>query len=219
MTCGLCHRDPDDHSLSSSGPTRCKYTTHRQDCPNSFSTKCSDHVVNGSVAPPGPEPPEEKLDILDALKKMDIKPEHERPASPGHQANTPAGSQTPRSTDQTWGGRVPFDEVEKMIRDHVSRNQQHLNLQTPSQLPYNGPNMAQIRQDPTVQSQADLIMNTLKSALPVFGQNTSNGATGGVAPAQTPFPGINPLQGLQQLSQPQLVQGHPQLGQSQYGQP
>ena len=106
-----------------------------------------------------------------------------------------------------------------MIRDHVSRNQQHLNLQTPSQTSYDGPRMAQIRQDPHVQSQADLIMNTLKSTFPVFGQNTSNGATGGIAPAQTSFPGINPLQGLQQLSQPQHVQGQPQQGQPQYSQP
>ena len=180
-------------------------------------------MVNGSVAPPGPEPPEneDKLDISEVLKKMEIKPGHETAASPGQQAKTPVSSQTPLNTDQAWG-KVSLDGIEKMIRDHVSRNQQHLNLQTPSQISYDGPRMAQIRQDPHVQSQADLIMNTLKSTFPVFGQNTSNGATGGVAPAQTPFPGINPLQGLQglqQLSQPQQVQGQPQQGQPQYSQP
>ena len=168
-------------------------------------------MVNGSIAPPGPEPSEneDKLDISEVLKKLEIKPGHETAASPGQQTKTPVGS----DHDQAWG-KVSFDGIEKMIRDHVSRNQQHLNLQTPSQTSYDGPRMAQIRQDPHVQSQADLIMNTLKSTFPVFGQNTSNGATGGIAPAQTSFPGINPLQGLQglqQLSQPQHVQGLQQL--------
>ena len=52
MTCGLCHRDSAQHTLSSSGPTRCQYRTHRADCPGSFSTKCSEHVVDGQAAPP-----------------------------------------------------------------------------------------------------------------------------------------------------------------------
>ena len=51
MTCGWCHREPDQHSLSTSGPTRCKYATHRADCPATFATKCSDHVIDGEVAP------------------------------------------------------------------------------------------------------------------------------------------------------------------------
>ena len=217
MTCGLCHRNPDEHSLSTSGPTRCKYTTHRPDCPDNFSTKCSDHVINGSIAPPGPEPPEneEKLDISELIKKLDIQPGHENAVSPGQQ--TPVGPQTPQITDQAWG-KVSLEGIEKMIRDHVSKNQQHLQLQTPSLTSYDGPNMAQIRKDPHVQTQADLIMNTLKTNLPVFGQNTSNGAAPGAGPAQPSFPGINPLQGLQQLLQGLPQQGQPQQGQPQQGQ-
>lgn len=34
-----------DHTLSTSGPQRCKYTTHREDCPSGFRTKCTDQVV------------------------------------------------------------------------------------------------------------------------------------------------------------------------------
>ena len=52
MTCGWCHREPDQHTLSTSGPTRCKYTTHRANCPANFSTKCSDQVIEGVVAVP-----------------------------------------------------------------------------------------------------------------------------------------------------------------------
>ena len=45
MVCGLCHRPDTDHTLSTSGPQRCKYTTHREDCPSGFRTKCTDQVV------------------------------------------------------------------------------------------------------------------------------------------------------------------------------
>ena len=40
MVCGRCHRESDDHPLSSSGPTRCEYPTHREDCPGGFKTAC-----------------------------------------------------------------------------------------------------------------------------------------------------------------------------------
>ena len=40
MVCGLCHREPEDHQESSSGPTRCEYTTHRDQCPGGFRTSC-----------------------------------------------------------------------------------------------------------------------------------------------------------------------------------
>ena len=40
MVCGRCHRESEDHPLSSSGPTRCEYPTHREDCPGGFKTAC-----------------------------------------------------------------------------------------------------------------------------------------------------------------------------------
>ena len=195
MTCGLCHRDPDQHSLSTSGPTRCQYQTHRPHCPGNFSTKCSDHTVDGQVAPPEQEN-EDKVDI----KYTEDKPDG---------LKTPATPATDHAQDQN----VLLD-IGKMVREHVSNNQQHLNTQTPSQGSYSGPNMAQIRQDPNVQSQADLIMNTLKAALPVFGQNQAVGPT-------TSLPGIsalsNTIQQFVQQNPPQPVQ--PQISHPQYLQP
>ena len=44
MVCGLCHREPDDHAESSSGPTRCQYKTHREDCPGGFKTNCNQGI-------------------------------------------------------------------------------------------------------------------------------------------------------------------------------
>ena len=43
MVCGLCHRPDTDHSLSTSGPQRCKYNSHREHCPGGFRTKCTNH--------------------------------------------------------------------------------------------------------------------------------------------------------------------------------
>ena len=62
--------------------------------------------------------------------------------------------------------------------------------------------MAQIRQDPRIQSQADLIMNSIKTNCPVFGQNPSQGAP--------ILSGINPLSHGQGLQSSQQL---PQLGQ------
>ena len=42
MVCGLCHREPSDHTLSTSGPSRCEYDTHRDNCPGGFYTSCKD---------------------------------------------------------------------------------------------------------------------------------------------------------------------------------
>ena len=43
MVCGLCHREEQDHSESTSGPTRCKYETHRENCPGGFKNNCDLH--------------------------------------------------------------------------------------------------------------------------------------------------------------------------------
>ena len=44
MVCGLCHGEDPDHPQSSSGPTRCKYLTHREECPGNFRTSCAEHT-------------------------------------------------------------------------------------------------------------------------------------------------------------------------------
>ena len=48
MVCGLCHREDTDHALSTSGPQRCKYLTHRENCPGGFRTKCDEHLLLNS---------------------------------------------------------------------------------------------------------------------------------------------------------------------------
>ena len=76
-------------------------------------------------------------------------------------------------------------DIQKMVRDHVASNQQFLNSQAPGQGSYTGPTMAQIRQDSGVQSQADLIMNSVNATSPVFGQNLPGSTTS--------MPGISTL--------------------------
>ena len=49
MVCGLCHREPDEHTDSTSGPTRCEYLTHREDCPGNFRTSCDEHKSKTKV--------------------------------------------------------------------------------------------------------------------------------------------------------------------------
>ena len=46
MVCGLCHREPQDHTESTSGPTRCDYKTHRENCPGGYRTGCEEHSAN-----------------------------------------------------------------------------------------------------------------------------------------------------------------------------
>ena len=100
MTCGLCHRDAEQHSLSSSGPTRYQYTRHRAACPGTILTKCAGLVVDGCTAPAeapaSSENEEEKVKIksdnAEAIKKLEdelkkLKFDNESPATP--QAPTP----------------------------------------------------------------------------------------------------------------------------------
>ena len=206
MTCGLGHREPPLYIWS----TRCKYTTHRQECPANFSTKCSDHLVDGEMAPPDPGletlGADDKKDLAASLKNLEIKEGLKTPVIDKPTVKTPGSA----NTDQPWG-QASLGGLERMIRYHVAQNQQHLNLQTPSQGPYAGPKMSEIRQDPGVQSQEDIIMNTLKAALPVFSQNAP-----GIGSAPVPLSGINPLQGASQYGQPQY--GHVQFGQPQQNQ-
>ena len=78
MVCGLCHRIDTDHSLSTSGPQRCKYDTHRLDCPGGFRTKCSEHIL------PNNEPKADQFieDLSNGIVGLHIvKPESETKTS------------------------------------------------------------------------------------------------------------------------------------------
>ena len=255
MTCGLCHRDPEQHTFSASGPTRCKYTTHRANCPASFTSKCADHIIDGIIASPEislheSEATDESKDatirkLTEELQRMKLEP------NPGsavpHTPSQAGGLDTPISnggskvsvppgtTGQTWGQKPPstpqtmipsttpgstqaqtLDGIQNMVRDHVASNQQFLNSQVSGHGSYAGPTMAQIRQDSGVQSQADLIMNSVKTACPVFGQNLPG--------SSTPVPGISTLnQGVlhgipNQLPSHNLQQQLGQLNLQQIGQ-
>ena len=230
MTCGLCHRDPENHSLSSSGPTRCQYKTHRHACPANFTTKCSDHVVEGALAPPeDPQDPpvepkqEEKLEIENLFKKLNVSGQEPGPLQ------TPNG--TPTVNPATTPSGPPTngnlgDHLRNMVRDHVSNNQQHLSQQTPSLGSYQGPTIGQIRQNPDVKSQADILMDALKAALPVFSQNAASAPAAGIAgihplPQVSPHPASHqhppqqfPSQTSQQPSQLTPGQFAPQLAQA-----
>ena len=205
MTCGLCHRDPEQHTLSASGPTRCKYTTHRANCPASFTTKCTDHTIDGIVAPPDNILHESKDNIetkdatikklTEELQRLKLEPNSAIQST----ANQTWGQQlqnTPQTTNpnRTPGSTQSMDDLQKMVRDHVASNQQFLNSQAPGQGSYTGPTMAQIRQDSGVQSQADLIMNSVKATCPIFGQNLPG--------TSSSMPGISTLNqgGLQGVS-------------------
>ena len=159
-------------------------------------------------------PPETMEDTKDAtikileeeLKKLKLDP---ATISPGFAQNGPGTPVTdnfkaplpPNTSGQSLGQQTPIgpslgnlgqtpsskslSDIEKMVRDHVTNNQQFINSHNPSQGSYTGPNIAQIRQMPDVQSQADLIMQTIKNTCPVFGQNQPV--------IDAAHPGINPL--------------------------
>ena len=228
MTCGRCHREADQHPSSSTGPTRCQYRTHRAECPGNFSTKCSDHLVDDEVAPPDTgndsekdatiKKLEEQLQKLKVEQKVQLSP---NPATPAHGVPpTPKSGpgpqlwgQMPSNLQQTpqEGNPTNLGNIEQMVRDHVANNQQF--LQTQSSIPgsYSGPTMAQIRREPQVQTQADLIMNQIKSSLPIFGQNlpVQSSTLSGISPlAQGAAPHPPDTQHLQNqlLMQQQLSQ-------------
>ena len=62
MVCGLCHREPDDHSQSTSSPSRCGYDSHRENCPGGFRTSCEEHQDKLE---------KDSLDTEDLVKKTD----------------------------------------------------------------------------------------------------------------------------------------------------
>ena len=74
MVCSLCHRESGDHTESSSGPTRCQYKTHREDCPGGFRTGCVQKI------PVEAEKTETKCDdnsiakLAESLRGLDLSP-------------------------------------------------------------------------------------------------------------------------------------------------
>ena len=203
MTCGWCHREPDQHNLSSSGPTRCRYQTHRASCPANFSTKCSDHVVNGQTAPAdNPESPESEIkdekDEKDAtilqleqeLAKLRLSKTPTQPpgssAGPSPSATPSTAQATPQQSSHQATPSSVGAGIEQLAKDHIANNQQFLNSFAGHQGAYNGPLMAEIRKDPNVQMQADAILGALKQSIPVFGQPQCT-------PTPTNVSGINSL--------------------------
>ena len=227
------------------------YKTHRPSCPGTFSSKCSDHLVDGEIALPETATDENKEATIkfleEQLKELKIGSDHPKtptsekaapvpptdapPLIPGHPFPPPhAQGQTPRQSQpqQPNNGQHPtpdtrqpdLQNIEMLVRDHIARNQQYLQSQNPAQGPYIGPTMAEIRQDPAVQSQANVLMDSIKAALPVFGQQTA-----GATPLSASITGINPLNQVPQtplqaptaqqtsLQTPQLQNLLAQLGQ------
>ena len=194
MTCGWCHREPDQHSLSTSGPTRCQYQTHRANCPGNFSTKCSDQLIEGAAAVPevvngsGTEIKDEKDETIRQLEQELAKLRVSGappPSTPLGPSLPPAASSGTASPHQSWGQATPGTlgaDIERLARDHLSTNQQFLQAGPSQHGSYSGPLMSEIRKDPNVQLQADAILDALKQTIPVFtNPNASNLA------------GINPL--------------------------
>ena len=132
MTCGLCHRDTEQHTLSTSGPTRCKYLTHRRDCPGNFSTKCSDHLVNGEIAPPdaGLVMSETEEKVIEGLKNLLINDGTKTPVAENKIPTTPAGPgpalATPGGHDTVNPNQNPLDEIGKMMISSSCRSRSPL---------------------------------------------------------------------------------------------
>ena len=148
MVCGLCHREDQDLAESTSGPTRCKYQTHRSDCPGGFRTACDLHLE------------QLKEPKLEDEPKVDIKPgEHLGQVSPDDLAGKlkallspqqleallhPEGKpqlveQTPKNpqnlkevssrTPQTLHAGLPPNLIsgfDTLARQHVADNHKHL---------------------------------------------------------------------------------------------
>ena len=174
MTCGWCHREPAQHTLSTSGPTRCQYKTHRAECPGNFSTKCSDQLIEGVVAAPEVVPSENGIkdekdetirQLEQELAKLRVSGTAAPPSTPLGASSLPPTSSA-ASPHQSWGQAAPGTlgaDIERLARDHLSTNQQFLHSGT-NQLgsSYSGPLISDIRKDPNVQMQADAILGAIK---------------------------------------------------------
>ena len=89
MVCGRCHRERTDHTLSSSGPTRCEYTSHRENCPGGFKSKCfeqqnleSETEYNDTDNEDFVQPSDTMQDILTGLKSLKLNSEQQNDVQP-----------------------------------------------------------------------------------------------------------------------------------------
>ena len=203
MTCGWCHREPDQHSLSTSGPTRCQYQTHRSNCPGTFSTKCVDQIIEGVAAPVE----DEAVDIKDekdaTIRQLEEELAKLRVSSTPASA-PPTPSQPPASlgaaSQQSWGQATPSSlgaDIERLARDHLANNQQFLQSGSGQQGSYSGPLMSEIRKDSNVKLQTDAIIDALKQTVPVFANTNANMAginplSAGFTPSSQAFLGVSP---------------------------
>ena len=172
MTCGWCHREPDQHTLSTTDPTRCQYQTHRANCPGNFSTKYSDQLIEGVVAAPkvvngsGTEIKDEKDETIRQLEQELAKLRVSGappPSTPLGPSLPPAASSGTASPHQAWGQATPGTlgaDIERLARDHLSTTKQFLQAGPSQHGSYSGPLMSEIRKDSNIQLQADAICNT-----------------------------------------------------------
>ena len=214
MVCGLCHREDQDHAESTSGPTRCKYQTHRSDCPGGFRTACDLHLEQlkepklvdetkedikpgerlGQVSPDDLAGKLKALlspQQLEALLHPEDKPQLVQQTPKNPQNPPEVSSRTPQTSH---AGLPPnlISGLDTLARQHVADNQKHLLGQADQQTSYTGPLMSDIRKDRDTQDQVSMVVDALKNISPVFGQTSTP------APA---LQGISPLVQLQhQLS-------------------
>ena len=104
---------------------------------------------------------------------------------------------------QTQPAASSLQDIEQLVRQHISNNQQNLQQVQQSQpSAYTGPTMTEIRKDHSTSQDVSKIIDALKSVSPVFGQLSSN-------PPPTPtVHGISPLGQLQQLLDQQTNAQH-----------
>ena len=148
MVCGLCHREDLDHADSSSGPTRCKYQSHRPECPGGFRTTCETHleqlneqkldpdakIDTKPVDSPKLESPENDLakklqGLLTPQQIQAIFNPEEKTQLVQQPPNNPDNPHlTSKAPDTLQAGLPPnlLSGLDMLARQHVADNQQHL---------------------------------------------------------------------------------------------
>ena len=217
MVCGLCHREDQDHADSTSGPTRCKYQSHRPECPGGFRTTCETHLEQlkeqklnpddkNDIKPvDSPKPESSENDLAKKLQGLLTPQQIQAILNPEEKPQfqqTPNNSDNPHLTSQapdTLQAALPpnlLSGLDMLARQHVADNQQHLLGQMEQKTTYTGPLMADIRKDSDTQDKVSLVVDALKNITPVFGQTA------------TPTPALQGISPLVQLQQ-QLSSGNP----------
>ena len=147
MTCCLCHREPNQHTLSSSAPTRGKYETH---CPAYFPQMLQSHNW-------GCNSTSRNWSLWNKTCKwqrqvLGIDHWHITNSfihASGVQFNAP---------DQTWGQSTPG--IEKLAMDQIANNQNYLNNLNVQQGSYTGPRLHLHRTKHKVSSRQQVFSET-----------------------------------------------------------